>query len=74
MEVRGGVRRKIQNLVETFLKCDQVPCNEFSAGAREFMRMADLEHLRQALVGIEADAVLVGNGDEHKVKKLFQTG
>ena len=70
----SAVRREVQNLVEAFLKGDQAPRNEFIAGASEFMRMANLEYFRQALVGIEADAVPIGNGDEHEVEKLLQAG
>jgi len=61
-------------LVEAFLKGDQAPRDEFIAGASEFVGMANLEYFRQTLVGIEADAVPIGNGDEHKVEKLLQAG
>jgi len=58
-------------LVEAFLKGNQVPRNEFIAGASEFMRMANIKYFPQAPVGIKADAVPIGNGDEHKVEKLL---
>ena len=69
----SGVCREVQNLVKSFLECDQAPRNEFTAGAGEFVRMADLEHFRQALVGIEADTVAIGNGDEHEIEKLLES-
>jgi len=36
--------------------------------------MPNLEDFPQALARIEADAVTIGNGDEHKVEQLFNTG
>ncbi len=68
------LRREVQNLIKSFLECDQAPRNEFIASACEFMRMANIKYFRQALVGIEADTIPVGDGDEHKVEKFFQTG
>jgi len=46
-----------EDLVDPILERDQVPCDEFTAGAVEFMTMPDLEDFPQALVRIEADAV-----------------
>ena len=43
------------------------------ARAGEFVTMANIENFPQALVGIEAHAILIGNGDENEIKKFFQT-
>ena len=48
---------KGEDLVDPLLERDQVPCDEFTAGAVEFMTMPDFEDFPQALVRIEADAV-----------------
>lgn len=61
-------------MVNPILECDQVPSDEFAAGAVEFVTMADLEHFPQSLVRIEADALRIGNSNEHKIKKLLDTG
>jgi hypothetical protein len=67
-------RGKVQNLVDPLLECNEAAVNQFIACAGEFVRVANLEDFRQALIGIEAHTIPVGNGDEHKIEKLLEAG
>ena len=56
------------------MKSMKLTINQFTACAGEFVWMANLEYFRQALVGIEAHTIPIGNGDEHEVEKLLEPG
>lgn len=71
MSVFARFRRKVQNLIDPILECDQVPRNEFIATAGKFVGMANLENLSQAFVGIEAHPFTIGNGDENEILEFF---
>jgi hypothetical protein len=66
-------RGKIQNLIDPVLECDQTPVNQFLARAGEFVRMANVEDFRQAIVGIETHTLPVGNGDKNEIEQLLQS-
>jgi hypothetical protein len=51
---------------------NQAAGNQFIAGTREFVRVANLENFPEALIGIKAHAVVVGNSNEQEVEELFQ--
>ena len=69
--VSSGFRGKIQNLIDLLLERDQIPCNEFIAGACELVRKANLENFGQAFVGIKTHAIAIGNGNENEIKKFL---
>jgi hypothetical protein len=46
---------------------------EFIAGAEKFVTMANIENFPEAIVRIEAHAILIGNGNENEIEKFFQT-
>jgi hypothetical protein len=71
MSVFLRFRRKVQNLIDPVLECDQIPRNEFIAAAGEFVSMANLKNFSQAFVGIEAHAFAIGNGDENEILEFF---
>jgi len=71
MSVFLRFRRKVQNLIDPVLECDQIPRNELIASAGEFVSMTNLENFSQAFVGIEAHAFAIGNGDENEILEFF---
>jgi hypothetical protein len=68
-----GFRGKIQNLIDSLLECNQAPVNEFIARTGEFVGVANIENFPQALLGIKAHTVAVGNGNEHEIQQFFQS-
>jgi hypothetical protein len=65
---------KIQNLVNASLEENQASIHQFIARAGEFVLMPNIEDFRQAFVGIETHAILIGNGNENEIEQLFQSG
>jgi hypothetical protein len=70
----SSARWQVQNLIGSILKCNQVACDKFTAGAGEFVGKADIQQFPQPFVGIKAHPIPIGDSDEHQVEKLFQAG
>jgi hypothetical protein len=67
-------RGEVQNLVDPLLKSDQISRHEFIACAGEFVPVTNVEQFPQTLVGIEAHAIAIGDGNEHEIQKFFRAG
>jgi hypothetical protein len=58
---------KVQHLVDSLLKCDQISRHEFLTGAGEFVLVTNIEEFPQTFVGIKAHPIPIGNSDEHEI-------
>jgi hypothetical protein len=70
----GSARRQVQHLVNAAFISDQISGYQFLAGSVQFVRETDVQQLRQARVGIEADSILIRDRYQDEVEQLLQTG